>query len=418
MKKFFTEYSLSKKNLVKNYIWRLLQFASKQGINFFILMISASFLNKEDFGVYNYVIAIVFLLTLLADFGISKAVMRFVAEYNSYSNNKAKLVFFNSAIIILASIIIFSIVFVLFSQELVGEKHIYVKYLFPIFFLIPFSSLFEGIYIGLKQFKKLSIISISCGFISIIATIILVSRYQILGSFYSLNFYYFILFGSLVFSSKDFVFKYSADIFKEVGRYSFIIGFSDLGQFLYAKANVIILGKFGYFVEAGYYEIVDKIFILSVLPFLVFSQIIAPNIAEKSALGQKDQIISLFERTFKYSLLIGIAIAVSLWLFCPFLIELLLPKYSTENFYSIFNLMLLLLPLTIVSTSLAQPFIVATGNARFSLLTIPFGLLNVTLAVIFTGNFGFIGVVYATLIGSSTNKIVTYTAFYKKLISQ
>ena len=63
----------------------------------------------------------------------------------------------------------------------------------------------------------------------------------------------------------------------------------------------------------------------------------------------------------------------------------------------------------------AQPFIIATGKAKYSLLTIPFGITNIGLGILFIGYYGFIGVIYSTLITSITNKILTFYLIYNGL---
>ena len=61
------------KETIHNFIWRSLQIFGKQGIVFLIFILCAKMLIPYDFGIYNYVLAIVFLLIMFGDFGISTA---------------------------------------------------------------------------------------------------------------------------------------------------------------------------------------------------------------------------------------------------------------------------------------------------------------------------------------------------------
>jgi hypothetical protein len=80
-----------------------------------------------------------------------------------------------------------------------------------------------------------------------------------------------------------------------------------------------------------------------------------------------------------------------------------------------FNLLLVHLPLLLISGFIVQPFIIATGKAKYSLLTIPFGFINIGLGILFIGYYGFMGVIYSTLITSITNKIITFYLIYNGL---
>ncbi len=400
---------------IKNFAWRAIQNASRQGITFLILIISAKLLSSKEFGIYNYTVAISYFFTLLADFGISRAVTKFVAQYNTENPLKVKLVYFNSALIILTLIIIFSSIFFLFAKTIVGENYRYVYYLIPVFVFLPLTSLFDGVYSGLKQFKKLSIISLIAGSITVAATYFLISKLGIIGAFLSLNFYYIISF--ILFSSSFnlFSFKIDREIIREIGRYSSVIGISAIGYFLYSKGITYILGQFNYFTQVGYYEIIDKVFILLSFPFIIYGQIIAPGVTERITLSKHENVLNQFKRDLSIALPVTIVITLILWRVLPYLIEVFLGKYYTPDFIKMFDLLLIHLPLLLISGFVAQPFIIATGKAKYSLLTIPFGLTNIGLGILFIGYYGFIGVIYSTLITSITNKVLTFYLIYNGL---
>ena len=382
---------------------------------FFILIISAKILSNEQFGVYNYILAFTILFTLLADFGFSRAVTKFVAEYSVTDKKKVNLIFFNAGIILVFLIVIFCGILLFFADELVGENGNYIKYLIPTFFLLPLTSLFDGIYSGLKRFKSLSIIAMISGTISLIITYLLVKEYKLIGAFLAIDFYYFLLFVLLVVVSRNFILKFDRDIFTRIWKYSAILGIAGIGHFLYTKANTIILGKFYFFSEVGYLEIIDKAFVLLSFPFLILSHIIAPQVTELTIRRKYSVVMSYFKKILLYSIPVTLTITFVLWLIFPQIIKLFLPNYFTENFVSIFNLMIFNLPLLLITISLSQPFIIATGLAKYSLLILPFGILNVILSIFFIAQFGFIGAIYSILITSISSKLLTYFFVYKQL---
>src|SRR4030042_1764229 len=53
------------KKVIQNFFWRFLQIAGRQGIIFLIFILSAKFLEPEEFGKLNYVLAIIFFFPLI-----------------------------------------------------------------------------------------------------------------------------------------------------------------------------------------------------------------------------------------------------------------------------------------------------------------------------------------------------------------
>lgn len=400
---------------IKNYSWRIIQFIAKQGVNLFIIYFAANLLSKETFGIYNYVVAIVFLFTVLADFGISRAVTKFAAEYNSLHKDKVKSILFNAGLMVLLITSLFIGIVFLFPNTIAGKYHIYIKYLLPLFFFIPLSALFDGVYIGLRRFRKLAIINIIAAVVGLSAAYYLITNYGLLGAFYSLDVYYGALFIMLALTYPHYSFRFDKNVLYEVGGYAFVIGIASLGHFLYGKANSIILGKFDFLIEVGYYEIIDKILIMSAIPFMILGQVIAPGITEKVTVKKNEEVFSYFKKILTGSFSIGVIISILLFILIETIIKFFFAKYNSIEFYNMFYLLLLQLPFLVVSNSLAQPFIVGTGYAKLSLLTIPFGIVNVVLGVFLVTQIGFMGIVYSTLLTSIGNKVVTYTILFFKL---
>ena len=402
----------------KNFVWRSIQLGSRQGIMFFILFISAKLLSAEEFGVYNYLIAIAFFFTLLADFGISRAVTKFTAQYNTVDKEKIKYIFFNSALIMIGLVALFVLLILLFANVIIGENYPYIYYLIPVFIFLPLTSLFDGIYSGLLKFKTLSVISLISGLLATLSTYFLVKKLGLVGALLSLDLYYVVSF--ILFSStfKLFTFKIEKTIIKDVGRYSLIIGISAVGHFLYAKGITYILGQYNFFTEVGYYEIIDKVFVMSSFPFIIYGQIIAPKITGLISVHKYEEVLLRYKKNLYQTFLLGLLVTLVLWIILPTAVELFLNNYYSRDFIMIFQLLLFHLPLVLVSGLIAQPYIIATGKAKISLLTLPFGIVNVILGILFIGLFGFIGVIYSTLITSITNKLLTFYLISRGLKKQ
>jgi len=387
------------KETIHNFIWRALQIFGKQGITFLIFILCAKLLTPYDFGVYNYILAVVFFLIIFGDFGISTATSKYVAEYNIIDKNKLRLIPFNSLLIIVSLGVVVSLLVILFGEIYLKDKYIFVLYVLPMLFLAPISSLYDGIYRGLKRFKELAIISVSVGLFAIGFVYFLVSQYGLIGALISQSLFYLLLVLVLIIRYGLITTKIDKKLMKTIIKYSTVIGFTAIAYYFYTKADIIILGHFNYINEIGYYEIVNKIFEIIKLPTLILATVLAPAITKYYAEKKYYIVKKKFLKHLYYSSAFGVILGILLYIIIPPLIELFFNEYFIPETILIFKLLLLILPIRIVATIISQSHAIATGNAHFSLWTmIPAGILNIVLDFVFIYYFGFIGVVYSTLI--------------------
>jgi O-antigen/teichoic acid export membrane protein len=415
IKKHYTNH----KETIDNFLWRSLQIFGKQGIIFLIFILCAKLLTPYDFGIYNYVLAIVFFLIIFGDFGISTATSKYVAEYNATDKEKIKYVLFNSGIIILGLTIVITLLTLLIGPFYLKEKYIYVLYLLPLIFLAPMTSLYDGIYRGLKKFKQLAIISTIIGLISIPMVYFFVKNYGLIGALISQNIFYFILLLGLGVGFREFKIKWNKSIINQIGSYSLWIGLGGIGYIFYARIDTIFLGYYGFIEEIGYYEIINKILMLVIMPFIIIGQVIAPDI---TSLYQKRNINRIKNKFIKYLFISALSsILIVFLLACSYsmIFGNFLNEYNTEAMQKIFYLMLIVFFTQILNGVIPIGFVNATGHAKlgFYFLGI-FGLLHLTLNYIFINAFGFIGIVYSIIITKSLADVTFILAYYLILRSK
>ncbi|HLD10631.1 MAG TPA: oligosaccharide flippase family protein [Candidatus Nanoarchaeia archaeon] len=413
-----TSYKLyhTHRETIHNFLWRSLQIFGKQGIIFLIFILCAKLLTPYDFGIYNYVLAIIFFLIIFGDFGISTATSKYVAEYNVTDREKLKSVLFNSGIIILSLTILITIITLIFGKLYLQDKYTYILYILPLIFLAPITSLYDGVYRGLKKFKQLSIITLIVGILSLSFVYIFIKQYGLIGALISQNLFYVLLLIGLALGYRDFSFKLNKEVMKTVATYSLLAGLADLGIFLYIRADIVILGLFNYINEIAYYELANRIFMLLALPFAIFSQVIAPNITRLFVNKEYNKIKFVIKRYFIYSIIIAAIISLLSYLIVKPLIIYFLPHYDNNYFYLFFNLLLIIFPIRVFGTILATSFIVSTGNAKIiTYNNLLFGILNVVMDVIFIYLFGFVGVIYSTIILGYISVLIAYYYFNKNI---
>src|SRR5690606_1248987 len=139
--------------------------------------IATYFLTKGEMGIYNYMSSVLFLMIAFADFGISTATSKYVAQYNTISKEKVGRVLFNSGLVIFLVSMLVILFMAIYAKSIFSEYYIYLYYALPFIFIYPLTSLLDGIYRGLKKFKTLAIVSICTGVLGILSSYILVTTY-------------------------------------------------------------------------------------------------------------------------------------------------------------------------------------------------------------------------------------------------
>jgi len=405
--------------IIHNLIWRSMQIFGKQGITFLIFILSAKMLSPFEFGIYNYVIALISLLVIFSDFGISTATSKYVAEYNVTDKEKLKSILFNTGIIIASLTAVISVVVLFFGKVFLGDKYLYVVYLLPLVFLTPITSLYDGIYRGLKKFKYLAIISLIIGLISLSFVYILIKQYGLIGALISQNLFYLLLFLALGFGYRDFSLKINKDVMINIGEYSLFVGVAGLSYFLYTRIDVLILGHFDYIVEIGVYEIVNKVIMLLIIPFAIISQVVAPDITRLYSKGKLDYLVMKIQKYMFFSFLLGLALSFVTFFFFHLVLKMFLPEYYNSTILFTLNILLFIFLFQCVSYVVGNGFSISTGHAKLNMRVLMiFGIINVILDIILIKAYGFNGLIYTKLIVGVLANISFILYYYKILINE
>lgn len=418
----FKTFCRNHRELFLNVFWRGLQLAVKDGISFIIFVLAAKLLNPYEFGVYNYVLAVIFFLILFGDFGISVAASKFVAEYQATNPDKLKYVLFNSGLVILILTLLVTCATLLLGPGLLQDQYRYVLYTLPMMFLAPMTSLYDGIYRGLRRFRKLALLSTGVSLISLLFIYPLIGMYGLTGALLAQNLFYLLLFAILAYGYRECLFRLHLEILKSVGLYSLIIGIIHVSAFLYTRVDILVLGFFGLIVEIGYYEIVNKVLMLMQLPFLVYAQVQAPEMVAAYYREGSAVILKKLASYITYASSISLLLALLLALAFPWVLGRFLPEYDLPEVIRILYIFLFLFAFQNVSNLVGNTFIISTGHARINMINIiVFGILNLLLDILFVRHFGYMGIAYAKLLVvmlGSCSLIVLYRRALKQKSSQ
>ena len=399
-----------------NFFWRSLQIFSKQGVTFLIFFLAAKFLTPVEFGLLNYLMAVLALLMIFCDFGISTATSKYVAEYAAKKSRHLNKILFSVSAIIIGSAAVISLFIIFAGENIFQENYLYLLFFLPYLFLVPLTSVADGVYRGLKEFKKLAIISFFVGIISLVASYFLLKNYLFVGAILAQNFLYLLLTLALFCSIKDIKFKIDKPVLKKIIKYSLLIGLANIAFFMYSKVDILILKQFGYIVEIGYYEIINKIFNILLMPAVILGQVIAPNITRYVAHHNYDIVKNKLKKYLLLFFSFSIPLSIILYFVLPAILKIILPKYYTANFLLIMILLLILFPFKLWGVFCANGFITPGGFVKIlTLTTLIGGVLNIILDYVFISIMGFIGVYWVTLTIHAMNILIATSYFYIKI---
>lgn len=412
----FKRHYSTHKEVVDNFVWRVLQIFGQQGITLLIFIMCAKMLTPYDFGIYNYALSIIFFLVMFSDFGISTAASKYVAEYNLTDKEKLKTVLFNCGLVIFTITCVIATLNAFFGNYLFKDKIIYVYYLLPILFLAPMIALYDGIYRGLKRFRQLAILSSVIGGVSAFAVYFFIKNFGLQGALFFQDLFYLGMFIALAVSYRDYNFKFNKVVIKEITSYSLIYGLAIAGNYLFIRFGILILGHFGYINEIATYELLNKMFLVIVIPFTMLGQVVAPNFTEMSV---HNDYLKIYSKLKKYSfifLFVGIIMGIFFYFTMPLFIKIFFPKYDNVLFYQILPFSIIILSTNLWAATIDAGILIPTGFASLmARLYIVLGVFGSILGFLLTLKIGYMGVIYSFALSNILMVACLRFIFFKKI---
>lgn len=396
----------------KDFLWRSAQIISRQGVIFAIFLSCSRFLTPYELGIYSYTMAVVALLSLICDFGLSVSVSKLSAESIHRHDNKHKLIIANAmTIVILTSLIAISVIY-LCGNALFDQGFRYVLLASPLAFLIPAVSIVDGYLRGIGKFRVLSYINIFTGALFTIAAVFITKYFGINGAIATQLCLYFVLLTLLLAYSGKHNYQLDHKLIRELGQTSVVIGLIGVSYFLYTKMDLIILKEFGQIAEIGMYEMLNKILMIIGLPFMVFATVAGPKISKLYVSKNWASVNTLCRRYVARSLTVAAIVALTCLVPIIVFTNYIFPHFEIKQVILVVSILLFTYIFHMVADVVGNAFIVYTGYAKLNLVLISvFGLINVALDLLLVPLYGFNGVIYTKLvavIGFALSLSLTY----------
>lgn len=400
---------------IENFLWRLLQIIWKYGVSFCIFILCAKMLSPEDFWIYNYLLSIIFFITIFSDFGISQSASKFVSQHKVKEQQKLPFIFFNSFLLVTFLSVIGIMVSLWISYFFFSQYFKYLLYLLPLIFFIPLTSIYDGIYRWMEKFRFLSLVTTISWLISLIFVYFFIFYFWLIWALISQTFFYLLLWFAFILSYKEVkILKVDKEIIKKVFDYSIFIGVANLGYFFYTKVDILFLWYYWYIIEIWYYEIINKIFEMLLIPVMILATVISPKITQKFTLWEIWDIRKKFIKEVIFLFIIGIWIAAFSSFFFPYLFQIFLHEYNQQTLLQILMILLWILPLRFFSSYMNVWYITSIGYAKILMYTtLIWWIINFVFNIIFLQYFWFIWVIYSTILSQIIFILFNGIIFYR-----
>jgi O-antigen/teichoic acid export membrane protein len=176
---------------------------------------------------------------------------------------------------------------------------------------------------------------------------------------------------------------------------------------MFSRIDIIFLGHYGFIEQINYFEIVNKILMLFLIPTAIFSQVISPDITAIYFKRDYSKLMEKFKKYLLFSLIFSLTSVILIFLFSKLLLSSFLSEYNNQTMINIIYLMLIVF-FTQFLNGVIPSMSTATGHAKLNTaFLIIFGIFHVILNYVFINAYGFMGIVYSIIV----TKVLTDSLF-------
>lgn len=384
------------KNIGVMLISQILNFS----FGFFTIMYTARYLGADGFGIISLALSITAILGILIDMGLNTLTIREIARNNSLSNKYISNIILMKIIL---ALLIFGILTI--TLKIIGYSEIITSVIYVITLSViisSFSGLFNAIFQAHEKIEYLSISSILSSALMLLFTI--------LGVYYNLEIVYFaaiyvitnsilLIFILIMFVSQFSLPKLEIDLnfWKSKLKEAWPFGLISLSGMLYTYIDSIILSIIDGNVVVGWYNAAYRLmFIILFIPTSVNTAIF-PVMSRFFKKSSKESLNLLYERYFKYMIIIGIPLGFGTTILAENIILLIFGTGYTQSIIA-----LRILVWAIVFTFAGAPYIQLLQSINKQLIITKISticlMINIILNFILIPYWSYVGASLATLI--------------------
>ncbi len=368
--------------------------------------IMARYLGPDGLGLYSMVTTVAGIIFVLADMGISVAIVKYTAEYK-FEKNRLNAVFSSAFLTAMITGMVTGVVLFLLSDKFASMFNMpSLSPLIEIYALIsPFSLAFGvllGLFNGLREMKYYSLLNTLNSFLIFLFTLaFLFLGFRVKG----------VIFGEIlamvsvlilaIIIMKKFVHLLISNYMKSIKMLTSFGGRVMLGNVINDINNQTDILMIGYFLTAGDVGLYTVSVTLSRFFWRVplsIQTVTSPATTEYWAKGDHNALNKMADRSMKYSACILLPTGLAVGFFSKDIITMI---FGAEFIYAVLSLQILLIG-TVIRGIIAQPIggsLQSIGRPDITLkISVLVTVINILLSILFIPYFGIAGAALATII--------------------
>jgi O-antigen/teichoic acid export membrane protein len=385
-------------------------------------MLLTSYLGKEGFGDYTYVITLLVLFGAVADWGTNTIGVREAARLQKNQS----LVFANIFFLKLLLVLPVAILMVVFAwlvplgsrQPIVLRKVISLSSIFLL--LIAFRNAARVVFQTKLRMEKNALVEITTGALMFFATWWLVRAggglMAMVGAYLLAVGFGVFLAISLVVKTVRLVFRFDSGLVGRLFKESLPMGAILLMFTMDNRIDTIMLGAFRGSGSVGVYGVASRVYDVLILGAAFLMSTLLPVIATRQK--QTAKLKKIYQKAFDVLLLMGVGVAAGLCLLAPLVVRLLTQQRFEEFFDAVGVLRLLALALFLTYFNhLTGYTIVALGKQRpYFLVALASLVFNLLANALLIPRYSYFGAAWVTIFTEGLVLVIT-TVFIHKLLN-
>ena len=377
-----------------------------KGVGFFTNFVLTRGLGANLYGIFSYINVLFALVMVFTRLGGDKSVLRYLPEYESDDDTQNSILFLTYATSLVASVAVAGLIF--FSAPIISaytlDEPIFTEVLRVAALVIPFRTLSRLTFATFKSVDRMKFNVITSSGVRPIIRLIFVGIPVVLG--YS-------LYGAVVgliaagivtfLISIGVLLKYTKlgklslpdkEQTKEYYDFSIPLTFNQLGNFLYNRVDILIVGFLLTDAAVGIYNISVLLAGLLVLPLTAFNQMFPPIASKLYHDGDADELESVYRTITRWIFTLSLFPALVVFAFPQEILSIFGPDFVRGRDVLI---LFAVAQLTNCAVGPSGFLLMMTDHQYLTLLNqLSSGILNAALNVVLILQFGFVGAAVAT----------------------
>ncbi|WLR41568.1 oligosaccharide flippase family protein [Bacillus carboniphilus] len=400
-------------------IWSMIGQVVNIVFGFIILILTTRFLGPNQYGLLQTILTLTVLSVMVADFGFSSSVARYVAENQNDPRRKSQYII-NGLILKMSTSLIIVLLLINVLPFLEGFLDIELEeYSFLLIVITLLRSLREFLLKILQGLRRLDLstkfnLFYNVGNMSLIATLLYLNFgvNSVLLSEIGITLLLLVIF--IFMNKRTKIFSYhrlEKNILKNILIYSVPMFFISMSFYLYMKTDILMVQYFMDNISVGFYSLATMIIGKVHMPMVAIGHATGPALVSIDKNKRSTQLV----KVIRVTLLLTLPICMGLFLVSK---EFILVFFGSSFLPTVQTLQLLTIFLFFYSVnSVLSPVLDYLGFARKRAIMVGISAtLNIFLNMFFIPQFGIVGAVYSTLFTYSIYSIIIIKTVFTHVI--